>query len=216
MTTLERLIASWRASPDGRHFREGATASELEAFEARSEWKLPAEWRELYAFTNGVVLSHWMELYPLFGAPSLLDGHKYWPQRWNWPVIPEDLWIAGWSGGEGEWATQFGLWLPSATEQVGPVVEMDAKGGLTVAGSSLIAFLVARTTRDLIGDYDLINAPDTAFDALGVPHELRRSDGPEGWVAIGRWADPGLPGGDYISEKALDAQAIMELLGSRR
>jgi len=212
MTTLERLIASWRVSPDQRVFREGATASDVEVFEARAGWKLPTEWRELYEITNGVVLSHWVELYPLFGTPSLLDGHQYW-RRWNWPVIPEDLWIAGWSGGEGESATQFGLWLPSATEQVGPVVEMHANGGLEVAGSSLIAFLVARTTCDLVS----FNAPDAAFDALGVPHELRRSDGPEGWIAIGRWADPGLPGGNYAPEEfALNAQAIMELLGSRR
>ena len=94
MTTLERLIASWRASPDGRLFAEGATASELEVFEARTGWKLPAEWRELYAFTNGAVLGTWRELYPLFGSPSLLDGHQYWRRR-NWPV-PDELWLAGW------------------------------------------------------------------------------------------------------------------------
>ena len=213
MTTLDRLIASWRASPDGRVFSEGATASELEVFEARAGWKLPTEWRELYAITNGVVLGTWMELYPLLGEASLLNGHQYWPQRLNWPVIPEDLWIAGWSEGEGEWARQFGLWLPSATDKVGPVVEMHAKGGLAVAGNSLIAFLVACTTYDLIS----FNAPVAAFDALGVPHELRHDDSPEAWVAIRRWADPDLPGGEYLSEEpALDAKAIMELLGSRR
>jgi hypothetical protein len=49
MNSLERLIASWRASADLHEFRQGATESEIEDFEILAGWKLPSEWRELVA-----------------------------------------------------------------------------------------------------------------------------------------------------------------------
>src|SRR5258708_39648995 len=52
MSSLERLIASWRASADLHEFRQGATESEIEDFENLAGWKLPSEGRELYLFTD--------------------------------------------------------------------------------------------------------------------------------------------------------------------
>lgn len=180
MTTLERLIASWQASSKLHSFRRGATAFEIKFFETSAGWKLPTEWREFYAFANGADLfdgevlgGGWVQIRPLLGVASLLDGSQYWRDRYHWPV-PDELWIAGESEGEAAW--KFGLWLPSVSREADPVVEMRRDFGMTVGGSSLSAFLLARTTYGLI----TFNAPDAAFDALGVPPELRGDDSPEG------------------------------------
>jgi hypothetical protein len=215
MTAIEGLIASWRRVDElhtfvrGEPWRsEGATAAQIEDFEARVGWTLPPEWRELYSFANGLALFRIMELYPLFGAQSLLEGSEYWRAR-KW-TIPEELWIAGWSEGEGEWSRQFGLWLPSATQPIAPVVEIRIDGGMSVVGSSLSTFLLART----IYFHILDDAPETAFDALGVPDKLRRDDSEGGWAAISTWADPTLPGGDHaLDQVPLDADRIRALLG---
>ena len=92
ITAIDRLIASWRASPDLHSLAEGATEAELDDFEARVGWKLPTEWRELYIRANGVGLGP-TEFYPLFGAPSLFRGSQYWRAR-DW-AAPDELWIAG-------------------------------------------------------------------------------------------------------------------------
>lgn len=52
-----------------------------------------------------------------------------------------------------------------------PVVENAQRRRIEVAGSSLSTFLLARTTYFLVSD----NAPEAAFDALAVSHELRRN-----------------------------------------
>ena len=100
MTTLERLIASWQASSKLHSFRRGATAFEIKFFETSAGWKLPTEWREFYAFANGADLfdgevlgGGWVQIRPLLGVASLLDGPQYWRDRYHWPV-PDELWIA--------------------------------------------------------------------------------------------------------------------------
>jgi hypothetical protein len=140
MTTLEQLIASWRASSMLHTFREGASASEIERFEASAGWKLPTEWRELYAFANGTDLFGPMQIFPLFGAPSPFDGFPNIGRVRRFQTscgLPPEVRASGLGSS--------GLWLPCATEQVGPVAELRQDFGMTIAGSSLSKLLLART-----------------------------------------------------------------------
>lgn len=91
MSYLERLITSWRASADLHELRQGATESEVEDFEILADWKLPAEWRALYLFTNGAYLfKENLRFYPL---RQLLDESESCRDD-DWPV-PKELWLAG-------------------------------------------------------------------------------------------------------------------------
>jgi hypothetical protein len=54
MASLEHLIRSWRASASLHSLRQCASVEEIEAFEEEAGWRFPTEWRELYAYTNGV------------------------------------------------------------------------------------------------------------------------------------------------------------------
>jgi SMI1 / KNR4 family (SUKH-1) len=217
MSSLERLIASWRASIDLHEFRQGATEQEIEDFEILADWKLPAEWRELYLFSDGVRLfKQSVNVYPL---SKLLDESESCRDS-DWPV-PEELWLAG-DNGEGD---KFGLWLPAATADTGPVVRIGPNfvdyglDGLMIEGSSLSAFLLGRTAFKLLGDAD---APAAAVAALDIPAEVRSkfpddlgawahwwdADG-QAWDAVSAWADPKCP----WANEPYDAQAVNEALG---
>jgi hypothetical protein len=139
MATLERLIASWYASADLHSF-EGATALEIGCFEASAGWRLPTEWRQLYAFANGADLSR--------VASTLSLGPAKAP---NTTVLSNGrLWTN--SGLRGAWESgKFGRWLPAASQETGAVVEMLWPNfGLVIGGSPLRAYLLARTVYDLI------------------------------------------------------------------
>src|SRR5262245_35736055 len=172
MTALDHLIRSWHASEQLHRLRECASTEEIEVFEEEVGWRLPAEWRELYANTNGGSLfKDNLRIYPLFGDDmSLLEGSQSYRHE-DWPV-PGELWIAG-SDGEGN---PFGLWLPAATTEVCPVVEtepiFDSSHCLAIAGSSLSAFLLLRTVYFLLLYRDEAS-PDAALAILNVPRELR-------------------------------------------
>jgi hypothetical protein len=217
MSSLERLIASWRASAELHEFRPGATEQEIEDFEILAGWKLPAEWRELYLFADGACqFKQSVNFYPL---RRLLDESESCRDS-DWPV-PEELWLAG-DNGEGD---KFGLWLPAATADTGPVVRIGPNfvdyglEGLMIEGSSLSAFLLGRTAFKLLGNAD---APAAALVALDIPPEVRSkfpddlgswvhrwdADG-QAWDAVSAWADPKCPWAD----KPHDARAVNEALG---
>jgi len=148
MSSLERLITSWRASADLHTFRQGVTESEIEDFEILADWKLPAEWRELYLFTNGAYLfKENLRFYPL---RQLLDESESCRDD-DWPV-PEELWLAG----DNRQGDKFGLWLPTATADTSPVVRIGPNlvdygiRGLMILGSSLSAFLLGETAFRLL------------------------------------------------------------------
>lgn len=192
MASLEHLIRSWRASESLHSLRECASVEEIEVFEEEAGWRLPTEWRELYAYTNGAILfKDNLRIYPLFGDDmSLLEGSQSYRHN-DWPV-PDELWIAG-SDGEGN---PFGLWLPAATREVCPVVKTEpifnSSGCLAIAGSSLKAFLLLRTVYFLLLYRDEAS-PDAAFAVLNVPREVRSikaTNNDLAWAAIALWADP--------------------------
>jgi SMI1/KNR4 family protein SUKH-1 len=218
MSSLERLIASWRASADLHEFRQGATESEIEDFEILAGWKLPSEWRELYLFADGVSLfQQSVNFYPL---RRLLDESESLRDS-DWPV-PEELCVAG-GNGEGD---KFGLWLPAATADTGPVVCIGPNfvdyglDGLTIEGSSLSAFLLGKTAFNLLGDAD---TPRAALAALDIPPQVRSKfpddlgswanwwdvDG-QAWRAVSEWADPKCP----CADEPHDARAVNEALGT--
>jgi len=217
MSSLERLIASRRASVDLHEFRQGATEQDIEDFEILAGWKLPAEWRELYLFSDRVCLfKQNVNVYPL---RRLLDESESCRDS-DWPV-PEELWLAG-DNGEGD---KFGLWLPAATADTGPVVRIGPNfvdyglEGLMIEGSSLGAFLLGRTAFKLLGNAD---APRAALAALDIPPKVRAkfpddlgswvdwwdADG-QAWDAVSEWADPKCPWAD----EPHDARAVNEALG---
>jgi len=167
MTTLKRLITSWQLSAGLHALRDGASESDIEDFEFLADWRLPTEWRDLYLFANGAALfKENLRVYPLRGDDwSLLDASQFYRDM-DWPV-PEELWIAG-DNGHGD---AFGLWLPSANRETASVVEMLYSRELVFAGSSLSAFLLAKSAHFLLA-YD---APSAALDALDVPLELRKT-----------------------------------------
>jgi len=218
MTSLERLVASWRASADLHEFRQGATESEIEDFEILAGWKLPAEWRELYVFSDGIYLfKQSLNLYPLRQVLDESDACR----DSDWPV-PEELWLAG-GNGEGD---RFGLWLPAATADTSPVVRIGPNfidygiRGLIIVGSSLSAFLLGKTAFNLLCEAD---TPAAALAALDIPPEVRSkfpddlgswaywwdADG-QAWDVVSEWADPKCP---WASEP-YDARAINEALGT--
>ena len=170
MSSLERLIASWRASVDLHEFRQGATEQDIEDFEILAGWKLPAEWRELYLFADGVSLfQQSVNFYPL---RRLLDESESLRDS-DWPV-PEELWLAG-GNRQGD---KFGLWLPAATADTSPVVRIGPNlvdyglRGLIIMGSSLSAFLLGETAFRLLSEE---NTPTgAALAALDIPPEVDR------------------------------------------
>ena len=165
MSSLERLITSWRASADLHTFRQGATESEIEDFEILADWKLPAEWRELYLFTNGAYLfKENLRFYPL---RQLLDESESCRDD-DWPV-PEELWLAG----DNRQGDKFGLWLPTATADTSPVVRIGPNlvdygiRGLMILGSSLSAFLLGETA------FRLLRAFPEKTESGGIPIRTR-------------------------------------------
>jgi len=219
MSSLERLITSWRASADLHTFRQGATESEIEDFEILADWKLPAEWRELYLFTNGAYLfKENLRFYPL---RQLLDESESCRDD-DWPV-PEELWLAG----DNRQGDKFGLWLPTATADTSPVVRIGPNlvdygiRGLMILGSSLSAFLLGETAFRLLSEEDTPTA--AALAALDIPPEVRSkfpddlgswvtgwwdADG-AAWDAVSKWADPECPWAD----DPCDARAVNAALG---
>jgi hypothetical protein len=217
MSSLERLFASWRASAELHEFRAGATEEEIDDFEILADWKLPAEWRELYLFSDGVRLfKQSVNFYPL---RRLLDESESCRDS-DWPV-PEELGLAG-DNGEGD---KFGLWLPAATADTGPVIRIGPNfvdyglDGLMIEGSSLSAFLLGQTAFKLLGHAD---TPKPALAALDIPSNVRSkfpddlgawarwwdADG-QAWDAVSAWADPKCPSAD----EPYDARAVNEALG---
>lgn len=183
---MRHLIAAWQRSAALHDLRKGASEAEIQEFEGAVGWKLPSEWRRLYAFTNGAdLLEGNLTFHPLTGADLSLRQASASLRAWEWPV-PNELWIAG-DNGQGE---PFGVWVPAATPKAAPIVaigQIFEPGCLAVAGSSLEAFLLARTAYYLL----LCEAPREALDAIGLPDELRVEDPDEDiWIAIGRWAAP--------------------------
>jgi len=219
MSSLERLITSWRASADLHTFRQGATESEIEDFEILADWKLPAEWRELYLFTNGAYLfKENLRFYPL---RQLLDESESCRDD-DWPV-PEELWLAG----DNRQGDKFGLWLPAATADTSPVVHIGPNlvdygiRGLIILGSSLSAFLLGETAFRLLSEED--TPTGAALAALDIPPEVRSkfpddlgswvtgwwdADG-TAWDAVSKWADPECPRAD----DPCDARAVNAALG---
>lgn len=209
MDVFQRLIASWRLSASLHQLRSGATEVGIQEFERTVGWRLPAEWRVLYLFSNGgALLEGNLTFYPLEGGDFSLWQASTAHRAWKWPV-PDELWLAG-DNGQGE---PFGLWLPAATRHTAPVVaigEIFEPKCLAVAGSSLNAFLLSRTVYYLL----LCGATSEALDAIGLPAALRaESPDDDTWLAIGRWADPGRPGpSDHPHRAALDAPTTNALL----
>jgi hypothetical protein len=211
MDIFERLLTSWRLSASLHQLSPGATSVRIQQFEGAVGWHLPAEWRGLYLLSDGgSLLEGNLTFYPLDGADLSLRNASTAHRAWEWPV-PAELWLAG-DNGAGE---PFGLWLPAATDGTAPVVSIGQifePECLAVAGSSLLAFLLARTAYYLL----LCEAPSEALDAIGLPLALRaKSPDDDTWLAIGRWADPARPGSsDDPYSAALDAPAANALLVS--
>ena len=214
MAILDRLMSSWRASADLHRFRAGVTEADIREFESRAGWKLPTDWRQFYLFSNGADLfKECLRIYPLLGGERSLLGAAARLRGSNWRV-PEELWIAGDDGSE----DHFGLWLPCATEETAPVVQMGEifeDDNLALAGSSLQPFLAANSAYLLLSSEA---TPPLALDALEVPSELRFTfSGEESWhaTAIFRWADPAGPGNfacPYVAR--LDPREVTEELNS--
>ena len=188
-TTIEQLTKSWRLSPELHELRAGASESDFEDFNRKSGWKLPDEWQALYRISNGAYLVEGnVMLYPLFGEElSILDASSFHRSA-EWPV-PDQLRIAG-DNGAGD---PFGLWLSSAQTGAPPIVSIGAifePKCMSVAGSSLLPFLRARTAYYLM----LCDGPSVALDALEVPENLRSAESDDAlWAAIVAWADPTRP-----------------------
>jgi hypothetical protein len=211
--TLDRLIRAWEASAELHTFSEGASAAEIARFEEAAGWTLAAEWRAFYVYSNGadlfrgnlhiLPLLNGGELGSLLDASETLRGH-------DWPV-PDELWVAG---GDGE-GNKLGLWLPAATLETAPVVELGQTlepECLAIAATSLAAFLTIRTVYFLQSEYRG-SPPAVALDALAVPAELRSLATREGWSAIARWADPALPAGLDNPYAGLDPDEVNNMLG---
>ena len=212
MTTMQSIFRSWQLSAELHSFNAPALIRDFKAFEEEAGWRLPQEWRDFYAFSNGARL---FSDNLIFGALSggwraLIDGSERCRQS-GWPV-PAALWIAG-GNGEGD---PFGLWRPGLTEETAPVVQMGQifePGCLAVAGRSLRVFLLIRTVYFLIAHAEEID-PAPALDALGVAAALRssaRRDAP--WDAIARWADPAWQDGqDDPYARRLTAKGVSRFL----
>jgi hypothetical protein len=189
MVRLDDILRSWKLSEDLHELSEGATPAEMAEFEKESGLTLPREWRELYAFTNGVSLFDGnVSLHPLRGGDfSIAEASKGFRQ-YRWPV-PEELRLVG-SNGQGE---QLGIWIPASNGDSAPIVEL-AQGfddaTMAICSTSLVRFLAARTAYYLMA----LDGPEAALNALGVPRTLRTSD-PDAatWIRTVMWSDPDRP-----------------------
>jgi SMI1/KNR4 family protein SUKH-1 len=189
MTTMEAIFRSWQLSAELHSFEPAALTKDFKAFEEEAGWRLPQEWRALYAFSNGADLFFGNLRYrPLAGDEgTLIDSSESFRQS-GWPV-PAALWIAG-TNGEGD---PFGLWHPGLTEETAPVVELGQlfePGCMAVAGRTLRLFLLIRTANFLLSRADEFDT-QPALDVLGVPAALRdRARRDVTWDGVARWADP--------------------------
>lgn len=203
MATIAQIFESWRATAELHSLGPGTGTEEIEVFEETAGWKLPAEWRELYALVNGARLFRDnLYVHPLLGDDnSLLESSEaYRHEDWQ---VPQQLWIAG---GDGE-GNPFGLWLPLATPSTALVVELwygiSPDKHLTIVGSSLSAFLLERTLYHLLCHFEGDTPPLVAFNTLGAPLELQSLEptfDPNAMQAIERWADPHRPVATTLSE----------------
>ena len=84
---LQHLIAAWQRSAALHDLGKGASEAEIQEFEAAVGWRLPSEWRRLYAFTNGAdLLEGNLSFHPLSGGDLCLRQASASLRAWGWPV----------------------------------------------------------------------------------------------------------------------------------
>ena len=207
---LDRIKASLKLTSDLHELHAGASQRQLREFETEAGWRLPAEWRAFYEFSNGAqLLEGNVNVYPLDGEEFSLIRAATAHRAWEW-AVPNELWLAGDNGAE----ELFGLWLPCATSEVAPVVttgEIFEPGCLAIAGTSLERFLLQRCAYYLL----VCDAPAEALAAISLPVELHTNDPDDAtWSAVASWADPARPGrSDDPYKERLEGTDVEKLLG---
>jgi hypothetical protein len=210
--TLDQVLDSWELSASVHQVGDPAGEGEITAVEREVGRRLPEALWTIYRHADGVSLfSGNLRLYPLrdpqgFGLADAADVLR----REGWQ-IPEELLLFGDDGA----GTVYGLWLPrdappGAPVPVVAVAETFEPGCLAVVGTDLTAFLAGISAYYI----QLIDAPTSALDALGVPADLRDAQEPNA-AALRRWADPtlGNPESDPYAH-GMDAEDLRKLLGT--
>ncbi|MBK8480610.1 MAG: SMI1/KNR4 family protein [Proteobacteria bacterium] len=204
---LKRLIEAWQLAPALHELRAPASTDALAAVERALDYTLPAELRALYLFSDGAgLVGGNLSYYPLSAPDGLsLEASSAQLRQYQWP-IPDEVLVFGGDG----CGNPFGLWMPAsaAPQFPQPIVEIGQifePGCMALAGSSLTAFLLARTAF-----YLLCEGSTAALDRLGVPAALRTADPDDAtFLALRNWADPALEAHDPSPyECGYDAQAL--------
>lgn len=188
---IDSVVRCWELSGTSV-LNAGATPEDLQRAAHALGRVLPDELVALYSRCNGgEVLEGNIQLYPIDGDElSLVQGSDFL-RGYDWP-IPQELIVFAGDGQGGS----FGLWCPQ--DQVGrsfvvEVGEIFEGGSLAVVGTSLSGFLRGRSAYFAL----LLEAPDDATRALGVPEQFACKRGDEvdehDYDALVRWANPGLP-----------------------
>ncbi len=210
-TELEAIVAAVAASSELHELPAPAEPAAIEKVEYGVRTRLPQELRTLYTNWNGpsLVCGN-LNFFPLDGdGPLTVCGASDWLREKSWP-IPEELLVIG------DYGTSdlFGIWLPFASEEVCPVIEMGAifePGCMAIAGTSILRFVRGRLAYYLLVE----EASRFALDALDVPLRFRvpQMDN-KLFVDLRRWVDPAHPEPDKSCYDARhDAAAINTLLG---
>jgi hypothetical protein len=172
--TIEVVLKAWRASAalhDG--LRPGAAAEQLDETELMLRRRLPATFRAVYEFSNGIgVVGSNTLFYSLDELATPGESAADRLRKEGWP-LPDELVVFGGDGLDG----RFGLWLPEGSKrrESAPVIglgEIFEEACMAVAGTGVVPFLAARTAYYL-RVYEEAADTTPALDVLGVPAHLR-------------------------------------------